>query len=248
MRVIVFGGTGEGEEISCRLASEGMDVTVCVATDYGEESQRKEENLRIKTGRQDEEEIMETVRNSDICIDATHPYAQIVSENIRRACDRCNIRLLRYVRPKAEIGDEVSIVSDASEAAELLREIKGNILLTTGSKELHKFSKIDAERLYPRVLPLDESLQLCKKAGIPSKNIIAMQGPFIEELNLALIKQFNIRTMVTKNSGKAGGFEEKVRACKENGCKLIVIDRPSRETGLSSIDEIVKICLEESHE
>lgn len=245
MRVVIFGGTGEGEEIAYRLAGEGLDVIVCVATEYGDECQKRLGNMKVIAGRQDENEMLRILSEADICIDATHPYAEIVSKNIIRACNKADVKLMRYVRPKSQIDESVITACDTDEAASILSSMEGNILLTTGSKDLHKFSSLGGDRLFVRVLPLEESLLLCKAAGIPSRNIIAMQGPFIEEVNQALIKQFNIKIMVSKNSGQAGGFDEKVKSCKVNDCKLVVIGRPSEEDGWDSIDEIIEMCLEE---
>lgn len=245
MRVIVFGGTSEGEEIACRLADAGLEVTVCVATEYGDECQERIGSLRVIAGRQDTAQIERTVEDADICIDATHPYADIASENIRQGCLNAGVRLMRYVRPEDKMDDDVITVDDAAGAAEVLRGIEGNVLLTTGAKELKVYSGIDTSRLYPRVLPLESSLDSCRAAGIPVKNIIAMHGPFIEEMNDALIHQYDIKIMVSKNSGKAGGFEDKLRACRKNGCRLIVIGRPLKEEGWDSIDEIVNKCLED---
>ncbi|MGN0703290.1 MAG: precorrin-6A reductase, partial [Lentihominibacter sp.] len=245
MRVIVFGGTSEGEEIACRLVDAGLDVTVCVATEYGDECQERTGSLKVIAGRQDAARIEKTVANADICIDATHPYAYIASENIRQGCLNAGVRLMRYVRPEDKLDDDVITVNDAAGAAEILQGIEGNVLLTTGAKELATYAGADPERLYPRVLPLESSLNACIEAGIPAKNIIAMHGPFIEEMNDALIHQYDIQTMVSKNSGKAGGFEDKLSACRKNGCRLIVIGRPVKEQGWDSIDAMIKECLED---
>ena len=56
-----------------------------------------------------------------------------------------------------------------------------------------------------------------------------MQGPFSEELNRALIRQLGTSVLVTKASGRAGGFEEKIRAARACGNTVVVIHRPVRE-------------------
>ena len=75
---------------------------------------------------------------------------------------------------------------------------------------------------------MEESVRL----GFEGKHLIAMQGPFSEEMNLALLHQTRARYFVTKESGKAGGFEEKLKAAKKAGAVLIVIGRP-QERGRS---------------
>ena len=106
-----------------------------------------------------------------------------------------------------------------------------NILLTTGAKELPAFAAITPERICPRILPNHQSLEACERLGIPHRNIIAMQGPFSDELNRAIIRQYRIRYLVSKDGGVPGGFPDKVRACRETGAELILLSRPE-ESGL----------------
>ena len=120
-----------------------------------------------------------------------------------------------------------------------------NILLATGAKELAAFAPLDSARLYPRVLPTPEGIAACEAAGIPHRNIIAMQGPFSCQLNKALIEQFHIRYLVTKDGGAAGGFAEKAEAAAETGVQLVVLRRPEEvgetEAGLfTHCQEILK--------
>ena len=102
----------------------------------------------------------------------------------------------------------VCFFSDAESCRNALLETEGNILLTTGSKQLSFFGAEEAlrGRLFARVLPTAQSLQMCEDAGIGVKNIIAMFGPFTEEMNTAMLAQYNIRVMVTKETGSAGGI------------------------------------------
>ena len=123
-------------------------------------------------------------------------------------------------------------VDSASSAAAYLADTEGRILLTTGSKELGSFREIPADRLYVRVLPTVAGIAACEHADIPYRNVIAMVGPFSQEMNAATMRQYQIAWMVTKDSGKAGGFDEKMEACRETGARPVVIARP-KECGLS---------------
>ena len=98
------------------------------------------------------------------------------------------------------------------------------------------------ERLYPRVLPTLDGIAACEAAHIPHKNILALQGPFSYALNRALLEQFSIRFLVTKDGGAAGGFAEKAQAAADTGVQLIVIRRPA-ETG-ETADQILTRCRE----
>ena len=131
-------------------------------------------------------------------------------------------------------GPEIISVRSAEEAAEFLRGTSGNVLLTTGSKELPVFTKVEGyrERFYARVLPLPDVVSQCSALGFDAGHLIGMQGPFSREMNTALLRQIGARWMVTKESGKRGGFPEKRQAAQEAGCGLVVIGRPEKEDGI----------------
>ena len=93
--------------------------------------------------------------------------------------------------------------------------------------------------MFPRVLPLAESLEQCRAAGIPAGSVIAIQGPFSRELNLALMEQFSISVLVTKDGGKAGGMPEKLAAARERGARVVAIRRPTLPGAVCSMAEIL---------
>ncbi len=241
MKIVIFSGTTEGRALSHLLAEKGADVTVCVATEYGCEEQGEAPGITVLTGRKTVEEMVELLRGSDLCVDATHPYAVEVTKSVRRACGEAGVPCRRLLRDRSADTDAI-LVDSAEAAAKLLADREGNILLATGMKELPAFAGISPARLYPRVLPTGDSIAACERAGIPHRNIIAMQGPFSAELNEALIRQFHIAFLVTKDGGRAGGFQEKVQAAENTGIELVLIRRPE-ETG-ETFEKIAAACEE----
>ena len=226
MSFVVFGGTTEGRMLSHRLAELGAEVTVCVATESGQEEQGEAPGLKVLCGRLDAGGMERVVTGAALCVDATHPYAVEASRNIQMACGRAGIELVRLHRRVSNVPESAEVFETASSAAAWLEATRGNILLTTGAKELEAFACLGGGRLYPRVLPLAGSLAACKAAGVPRSNILALQGPFSRELNEAMIRQFQIRYLVTKDGGQVGGFDEKAEAAAATGTQLVVIRRP----------------------
>lgn len=239
MKIVIYGGTTEGRVLSRALARMGAEVAVCVATPYGAEEQGETPGVTVLTGRRSEAEKQAILQGAALCVDATHPYATGVTKSVQAACAAAEIPYRRLLRAESEAPGAVTADS-AAEAAAYLAGTEGNVLLTTGAKELPAFAGLEKSRLYPRVLPSRESLAACEAAGIPHRNIIAMQGPFSAELNAALMRQFAIRFVVTKDGGAAGGFPEKAQAARETGATLIVLRRPA-ETG-ASMEEIIREC------
>ncbi len=237
-RLLVFGGTAEGRELAAKLADLGFAVTVCVATDYGGGLMRGYGNIKLRVGRLAEPEMSAFIAQGafEAVIDATHPYAAEASANIGRAAEENGVACLRLVRPPAaDGGGDVIYAASAEEAAGLLEGLPGNILLTTGSKDLEAFARLAdyRERVWVRVLPRPESLEKCLALGFPPAHVICMQGPFSRELNAAILRQYDIKIMATKDAGAEGGFPEKAAAAAEAGAKLLLIRRPVHEEGLS---------------
>ena len=245
-KICVFAGTTEGRELIRFLCAQGIRVTACVATEYGETLLEEAENLTVSAARLDGEAMAALLRREgfDLVVDATHPYAPVATENIARACGETGTEYLRLLRPASGTAEGAVYVPDVPAAAEYLAGTQGNILLTTGSKELGKFVSIPdfAARVYARVLPMDSSLEACAGAGLPPAHIIAMQGPFSRELNVALIRAVGAAWLVTKDGGNAGGFGDKAEAARETGTRLLVIGRPPQREGLSLEETVDLLC------
>lgn len=234
MRISVFAGTAEGRDLSQYLSQNGIFVTAFVATQYGKLTLPEQERLRVCEGRLDAAKMAEAIAGTDAVVDATHPYADKVTENIKKACKICGAAYYRLYRP-SETVKEAIYVPDTGHAAEYLKHTEGNVLITTGSKELQVFTRIPnyKDRLYVRVLPSPESLDKGIQLGFCGKHLICMQGPFSHALNAALLRQLDIRYLVTKDTGAAGGFREKISAACETGTKALIIARPTEESGYS---------------
>ena len=253
-KIVIFAGTTEGRRLSEILTEAGMAHTVCVATEYGEIVMQEQMEMtetaqaggrplvNLHRGRMDREQMQIFLRDGgfEIVVDATHPYARVVTENLRGAVDTLHspekeaqlpiyLRLEREISGAAESEDNAANIlyfESNEDCARALENTEGNILLTTGSKELAAYCAFGRlrDRLYVRILPTRESLELCMEQGIKGRQILALQGPFSTEMNAAVLKQYNIRHMVTKNSGRTGGYQEKLEAAKMLGIPAYVIE------------------------
>jgi precorrin-6x reductase len=248
-KLLLFGGTTEGRELSAMLIALGFHVTVCVATDYGGSLMQDNSSIVLHIGRLTKPEMANFMLNGGFfaVIDATHPYAVEASDNIKRAAEAVGVRYLRLIRLSVMVSsNNILHAGSAEEAVSLLEGLPGNILLTTGSKDLGAYTKLAAyrERIWLRVLPSPDSLAKCLSLGFPPAHVICMQGPFIRELNTAMLKQYDIKIMVTKDTGAEGGFLEKAEAAADAGARLIVIKRSSIEDGLS-INQLLEVLKKE---
>lgn len=239
-KAIVFAGTTEGYALCEFLAENRVSVYACAATEYGGSLLQENEFLHVSAGRLKTEDMEELFRkeNPEIVLDATHPYAAEVTKNIRTACESAGVLYQRILRPEGEKNSEAIYVESTEEAAAFLSGTEGNIFLTTGSKELAKFTGIPdyKERLFARVLSIPSVIRSCAELGIEGKHLIGMQGPFSAEINEAMLRQFQCSYLVTKDTGLAGGFPEKMEACQRCGVTPVIIGRPLKEEGFSLQD------------
>ena len=148
------------------------------------------------------------------------------------------IPCLRYERPSTLVGDE--LCEDSIEKVTTLALQYGNrILLATGSHQVAEFLRQDRHRQaewFVRCAPTSESLRELEQAGVPLSQICAQQGPFSIEENHRLLERWKIEVLVTKDSGKAGGYLEKYQAAKALGIPLIVLQRPRIHVAHSYFD------------
>lgn len=226
--IVIFGGTTEGREIADALASSGEQVLVSVTSEYAKALLPAD--IPCHVGRLDKKQMMTFLNRQkpDRVIDATHPFAILARENIHACCEMLCLPLDRIERPiqTASWHDAVEWVEDSRAAAAALAKTSGPILLTTGSKTIGEYASVPVERLWVRILPTHAALDLCLNAGLPARHIIAMQGPFTDALNAATYDMLGVSVMVTKDSGAAGGVDEKIIPALARGIHVIVIRRP----------------------
>ena len=214
---MLFAGTTEGRRICEFLAVKKCITHVYVTTEYGKDLLPEQNNVHIHVGKMDEGQMSDeiSVILPDIVIDATHPYATQVTHNIKEACDSRNIFYVRVLREENTVeagnnADNIIYTETMKDAVRLLNDdrfIHKNVLMTTGSKNIPEYVHIKdfKDRLYLRLLPNPQMMESAIQAGIMPAHLIGMQGPFSQELNVALIKQSGIGVLVTKQSGKSGG-------------------------------------------
>ena len=245
-KLCIFAGTTEGRKLVEFLITQPLFVTACVATEYGETLLPEGENLTVSAHRMTREEMAQLFSREgfDLVVDATHPYASVVTENICAACEETGTEYLRLLRSSGKAQEDDILVPDIAGAVDYLNTQEGNILLTTGSKELKAFSRLEdfSQRVYARVLPMVESLELCREAGVQPSHIFAMQGPFTRQMNLAMLESIQAKFLVTKESGGAGGFAEKLAAAREAGAKLVIIGSPPQVEGMGFDQVVNEIC------
>lgn len=232
--VIVIAGTTEAREVIERQLKEHKKVLASVATELGAQM-LAEYPVDVHTGRLDEEGFVRlfAANPCEKVIDASHPFAQVVTETVRRAAAEAGIPYERYERSQLHYDyDRIIPVSDAAEAAEYLNTTEGNVLLTTGVNTAAVYAervKDARRRLYIRVLDTPASYEGCARAGYPEDHVFGEMPPYTVEDNLRLIEKTGAAVMVSKDSGKTGGVDIKIEACRRAGIDCVLIRRPEAQ-------------------
>ena len=226
------------------LQRQEIDALVCVATEYGETLLPAGGSISVRAGRLDEPAMRTLIveQTPRIVVDATHPYASIVSQNLRTACAGTHTPYLRIKRARAQ-EDGVVMFSDLTTLVDWLNNEDGTIFSSLGAKEARALTAVHGyeQRVWLRILPLADGLSDCVAMGYPPKHIICMQGPFSSELNAAMFRAAGAHILVTKESGATGGFPEKIAAARDCGMITAVLARPVEEDGVSVEEAIARI-------
>lgn len=230
--ILVLAGTKDGRQMAASLAQSGYIVIVSVVSQYGR-ALAEQGNLVVYSDPLNKNGMIDLIKlkNVKMVIDASHPYAVNVSKNAMEACISANVVYLRYERPATILPryDKLCVVSGYQEAASKASDFGQTIFLTTGSRALETFKrehKLRDHRIVARIIPDPEAIIKCFNLGFSIRDIIALQGPFSHQLNVAMFKEYNADVVIMKNSGQIGGSDTKISAAIELGLPLIVIDRP----------------------
>jgi len=227
-RVLIFGNTPESRQAARMLRQRGRQVVMSVTSEYARSLLPP--GTMCHVGKLDDAGMLQLAREvaPHRIVDATHPYAVMAQENIRRAAEELAIPCERVHFDNIEDAwrDSVEWV-DTHEAliAAILRE-KGNMLLGIGRDPLLPIPlETDMTRLYPRITPTPEAVAACLELGYPKGNIIAMDGPFSTTLTMALFDDKAITGVVVRDATDKSYLHEMVVPALERGIHVVMYGR-----------------------
>lgn len=227
--ILLLGGTSESLEVADLLTTRGIPFIDSVISDYGAELARQHAaNVAEITFTANNFAAFCRDRQIKLIIDATHPFARVISQLAIEEAGKLNIPYLRFERPNSYKSDNnLKMVDSLAEACEYLTRFDSGIYLSTGSKTAPEYAqRLGTDRLHVRVLPTPRVLDKLTAAGFIASQIDAIQGPFSAALNVELFKHAQAKVVVTKESGRQGGVQEKVSACEQLGLPCVIIRRP----------------------
>ena len=227
-RILILGGTAEARQLAGRLAGRtGLDVTLSLA---GRTATPAAQPVPVRVGGFGGAAGLSNYlvgERIDALIDATHPYANVISANAVEAAQRSGVPLIALRRPPwiKVAGDRWIEVSDVGEAVRAIGQTPRRVFVALGRNELKPFG--DAPQHYyliRSVDPVDPPLPL------PHVGYVTGRGPFGEADDHALMTEHRIDVVVAKNSGGTATYG-KLAAARALGIDVIMLRRPPAPDG-----------------
>ncbi|MBM2621834.1 cobalt-precorrin-6A reductase [Actinoplanes sp. LDG1-06] len=215
--VLVLGGTSEARALADRLTDLRVITSLAGRTSS---PRRPAGEVRIG-GFGGVDGLVAYLREQriDVLVDATHPFAAVISVNAAEAAARAGVPLIVLRRPGwvEKPGDRWHRVRDLAGAAALLPHLGHRVFLTTGRQGISAFAQVDAWFLARSVEPPEPPM--------PRRlEVLLDRGPFTLSGERRLIGEHRIDVLVTKDSG---GPDAKLTAARELGVPVVMVDRPA---------------------
>lgn len=235
MNILILGGTAEARELAGMLVDGGHSVITSLAGRTSDPMLPKGDLRMGKFGGIPGLAAYLRAAHIDRVVDATHPYAGLISINAVAASKATGIALLRYMRPawvQQDGANWITVETVAEAAAALPRN--ADALLTTGHMGLELFMQRDDCEFVVRLIEPPE-IDLPDNA-----KLVLSRPPHSVEDEARLMQREGITHLVTKNSGGAQ-TTAKLAAAQRLGVQIIMIARPvyGPAVEVSSVDEAV---------
>ncbi len=235
-KILILGGTAEARALAERLAPrDDVEVMLSLA---GRTAAPARQAVPVRVGGfGGAVGLADYLKREriDVLIDATHPYASMISANAAAAARAASVCLISLQRAawKALAGDRWTEVDDVVAAAAALGKTPRRVFVTLGRNELAPLQSA------PQHFYLIRSVDPIKPPlALPHAQYVTARGPFAEADERALMAAQRIDVVIAKNSGGSATYG-KIAAARALGVAVIMLRRPpaSEAPAVHSVDE-----------
>ena len=253
MKILLLGGTKDSINI-IKFIKKNFDafILTTTTTEYGAKLAKDGGSDATIARPLPKNELIDiiTKESYEILIDATHPFAEHITQTSVSIAKELKIPYLHFERPITNMENidtsHIQYVKSFVEAGELIANEfnEGNVLHFAGANTMADIVKnVSIDRFYPRILKVEKSIEKCRELNISQDHIIPMTGAASTEENIQLIEKYDAIVMITKESGEIGGVIDKIQAANEKDIAVIMIQRPeineiNKENIVSNLDEL----------
>jgi precorrin-6A/cobalt-precorrin-6A reductase len=229
-RILLLGGTSEARALAARLYPD-VDVINSLAGRVPDPALPVGEVRIGGFGGVDGMRRWLSEARVDAVVDATHPYAATITAHAATVCGELGLPHLVLARPAWDPGDAIVVGSDADAAKAVAANRYSRVFLTTGRSGTAAFVDIDAWFLIRAVTAPDAD-------SLPRRHqLVLSRGPYHYNDELALLRDYHIDALVTKNSGGAM-TRPKLDAAAALSIPVVMVDRPPLPPNVATVGTV----------
>lgn len=227
VKIWLIGGTQDSAQLAEALVAAQLPTVVTVTTAAARSLYPTHPLLQVQVGILGPESMAGFLQEQTIggILDASHPFATVVSQGAIAAAALASLPYIRYER--TPLGESLAAAQTPDFDPQDLPLGGHRVLLVVGYRLLPQFQIWhDRATLFARILPSEIALKTALDSGFSGRNLVALRPPVSLELERSLWRQWDISLVVAKASGTAGGEAVKRQVAQELEIPLILIPRP----------------------
>jgi precorrin-6A/cobalt-precorrin-6A reductase len=228
-RILILGGTAEARDLAAAVSAKLAGRAEAITSWAGRTGRAPDVAGEVRVGGfGGTQGLVDYITAEDIAIlvDATHPFAERISDHAYDAAVIAEIPRLGLVRPPWRLppGGRWTQVDNLTAAAEALGRFSRRCFLTTGRQTLDAFAGMEAVWFLVRLIKAP-----VEPLALAHYEVTAGRPPFPLEAERELMRTHRIDTLVTKASG--GAVPAKITAAMELGLPVILVAPPPPPPG-----------------
>jgi len=228
-KILLLGGTEEASKISNIISQDFPEISVINSLAGLTKNPKIQPGKIIKGGFGGELGLRKFIisENINLIINATHPFAEKISQSVFSACQKNNIPCVHLRRPPWKLNNykKISLVKDMESAAKIIKISATRVFVTTGTHDLNVFKHFNNIWFLIRFLEPPLSIPL-----IENHNVVIGSPPFSLNSERNIFERYKINCLLSKNSG-GGATQAKITVAQELNIPIILLNRPVPPTG-----------------
>ena len=233
--ILIFGGTTEGRAAAKELEEAGS--LYYYSTKGGEQQLALHHGVEISGAMEPPQiECFCKAHNIRLIVDAAHPFASQLHNNIALIASKLSISVIRFERIYPPRNPNIIWCNDFTDAIAKIEASKAKRLFSTaGVQSIPKLKSLadSGVEIYHRILNRESSISLAEKFGIEQSHICFYNS---DEDDAEQIKQIAPDAILLKDSGLSGGYNEKAEAALKLGVKVFAVMRPPLPKGFITVN------------